>query len=94
MHSPRSILADWVVHRRMENPKVVPDGNITFLDRRHQYVLRLQDLQLDVSEEVSNRDHILDNISDAVGARTKEELSHTDAVNVECFLASHRVDPN
>jgi len=94
MHGPRPILAYWVVHCRVEDPKVVPDGDVAFLDWCHQNELRLQNTELDPSEELTDRDYVLNDLRVAVRARAEEEFPHADAVNMECLFASDRVDPN
>ena len=94
MHSPWSILRHRIVYRRMENPKVVPNCNVTFLDRRHQNVLRLQNSQLDVGKIFADRNHIVDDLDVTVDTGTKEKLPYANAVDMECFLAGSRVDPD
>lgn len=56
MHASRSILVDRVVHRGVEDAKVVPDGNISLINWRHQDELWFQYPVLNVSEKVADLD--------------------------------------
>jgi hypothetical protein len=78
----------------MENPKVVPDCNVTFLHRRHQNVLWFQSTQLDVGKIFADCNHIVNDLDVTVKTGAKKELPYANAVDMEGFLASSRVDPD
>lgn len=71
----------------------VPNGHISFLDGCHDDIFGSQDPVLDVMQELSDLDDVVNDLDGAVFVLADEEASCAVAMDVECFFSCVRIHP-
>ena len=79
-----------IINSGMEHAPVIPHLNVSFLDGRHEDILRANDPLIPAIEQFPDLDHVVDDLDLAGWSRFQEHLADTDCVDLECFLASRR----
>lgn len=94
MHRPRPVPLERVLHSRVEHSVIIPHCHIALFHRRHAYVLRFENSELDICQEGSDFVDFVDDSGLRVRAATDVQAPGADAVDLEGFFARCGIYPS